>query len=182
MSRNEIIQKLFTGKNFNECIGKMEPAHLRDDLRQEVMLALLELTDDQFSRIQNIEYYTAGIICKMIRSSTSGFTKKYRSAHLELTEHVADESNISERELKEQLEDFTISEIGSLYWYDAEMVRLYMRIGTFRGIQNLTGIPHVSCFKTIKKAMAVLKRRAAVELATRPKPLFTKAELTQIKK
>lgn len=184
MGKTEILEALYNGKNFRECIERVAPEDLRDDLRQEIILRLCEQDDSKIIGLHErgeLEFYTVRVIINEIRGKSNGFAKKYRTNYVELTEReIAEEPDVPDRELKEQLEDFTLSEIDSLYWYDSEMIKLYMRIGTFRGIQDLTGIPHVSCFKTIKKAMATLKRRATIELAARPKPLFTRQETQQI--
>jgi hypothetical protein len=66
-----------------------------------------------------------------------------------------------------------IEEIDSLYWYDAEMIRLYLKLGSFRAIQEYTDIPFISCYKNIKKSLATLKKKA-IEKAV---PLFSKEEL-----
>lgn len=183
-SKNQIIEALFNGKNFTECISRMEPEHLRDDLRQEVILKICEQSEDKIIGLHQrgeLEFYTVRIILNESRNKNNGFARKYLSKTVELSgAEVSDDSDFEQRMIREELEDYAISEIESLYWYDSELLKMYMNLGTFRAIQELTGIPHVSCFKTIKKAMATLKRRATVEIAARPKPVFSKRELSQI--
>lgn len=89
MTRNEIVTELYNSREFNECINKMEPEHLRDDLKAEVTLILLE-TDEQrllsiYSNGPNaLKYYTVRIIINLIQSKTSLFYKKYRSYFVEI--------------------------------------------------------------------------------------------------
>lgn len=185
-TKNQIIEELFNGKDFNDCLGKMEPAHLRDDLRQEVILTMCELPEEKVVKLHEekvLVFYVVRVIINMIRSTNSPFAKKYRTTYTELVEQEEPTGpDMNERLLREELEDYTLSEINSLYWYDAELIRLYMNLGTFRAIQEMTGIPYVSCFKTIKKAMGVLKRRAMTAPHERPVPIFSREELNQIKK
>jgi hypothetical protein len=42
VTRNQIIENLFTGTNFNDCICKMEPQHLQQDLKMEVISIVCE--------------------------------------------------------------------------------------------------------------------------------------------
>lgn len=89
MGKNEIITQLYNSKEFNDCIEKMEPEHLRDDLRAEVALILLETDEHKVlaihaSNINALKYYTVRIILNLIQSKTSAFYKKYRLPIIEL--------------------------------------------------------------------------------------------------
>jgi hypothetical protein len=86
------------------------------------------------------------------------------------------QEEIKNREIKEALEQIAIEEIDKLYWYDAEMLRLYMKLGTFRAIQEHTGIPFISCYKNIQKSLATLKKKAF----EKAEPIFSKEELSFI--
>ena len=80
-NRNEIIYNLYTGKNFADCLSKMEPYELREDLKQEVIAIICELPDEKlFELYRNkiLDFYTVKIILNQIKSSTSPFFKKYR--------------------------------------------------------------------------------------------------------
>lgn len=81
MTRNQIINQLFLGKNFNDCIGKMQPEQLREDLRQEVILIVCEMPEEKIISLhqrKELEFFTVRIILNQIRSKTSPFAKKYR--------------------------------------------------------------------------------------------------------
>lgn len=87
MCKNEIITELYNSKEFNDCINKMEPDHLRDDLRAEVALILLETDDQKLQEIhanKALKFYTVRIILNLIQSKTSAFYKKYRLPIIEL--------------------------------------------------------------------------------------------------
>lgn len=91
-TKNEIITAMYNSKEFNDCINKMEPDHLRDDLRAEVILILLETADDKIMKLHEqkdgLKFYTVRIILNLIQSKTSSFYKKYRQSPVELDINV----------------------------------------------------------------------------------------------
>ncbi len=159
---------------------------MREDLRQEVMIALLE-KDEQFivdvHARKELAFYTVRVILNLAKSNTSPFYKKYRLMHQEFIEGIKPDlavmpEDIADREVQEAIEDFTIEQINSLYWYDQELVRLYMKLGNFRALEKDTGIPFISCYKNVKKSIALLKSKVTGE----NKPLFNKEERAFIQK
>jgi hypothetical protein len=65
----------------------MEPDHLRDDLRAEVALILLETEEGKLIEIYEaraLKFYTVRIIMNLIQSKTSKFYKTYRMPIVEL--------------------------------------------------------------------------------------------------
>lgn len=163
-SRNEIIAELYKSKEFNDCISKMEPDHLRDDLRAEVMLILLETEERKLIEIHNkghLKFYTVRIIINLIQSKTSLFYKRYRQQMAELTDRflAEEEPDFTERAAREDIEEKAINEIDNLYWYNGGMVKLYMQHGNYRAIEKDTGIPYSSAYKTIQKSFQEIKQR-----------------------
>lgn len=174
MTRNQIVTELFMSKAFNECIGKMEPAHIRDDLKQEVALVVCSLPDEKLIGIHQrgeLNFYVARVIINMANNREKHFYKNFRQFHYQLSECIDDDTpgvvipaepdpDFMEREMLEQVKDAAIESIDKLYWYDAELVRLYMRLGNFRALERETGIPFISCYHTIKKSFKKLKEIA----------------------
>lgn len=178
MTKNQIIENLFTGKNFTDCIGKMEPRHLQEDLKMEVISIVCEWPEEKIVQLYKdkaLEFYVVRVILNQATSPRSGFYYKFRKDQaVELTANIPDnKEDQREREVKETIEHIALEEINKLYWYDAEMIRLYMKLGSFRAIEEHTGIPFISCYKNIKKSLATLKKKA-IEKA---EPLFSKEEL-----
>lgn len=212
LTKDQIISNLYNSKNFNDCIRKMEPVHLQDDLRCEVLAVVCEWPEEkviQLHKDQALEFYVVRVILNQVKSKTSPFVRTYRktfvpydgqsrstmsisddykdvafdnisssamdraAANLDLKLNNNDSNDLREREIKESLEQIAMAEIDKLYWYDAEMIRLYMKHGNFRAIEKETGIPFISCYKNIKKSLATL-RKIAIQKA---EPLFSKEEL-----
>jgi hypothetical protein len=164
VGKNEIVEQLFTSKEFNDCINKMEPDHLRDDLRSEVVLILLETDDSKLQEIHRtggLRYFTVRIIMNLIQSKTSRFYKLYRQQVVEITDRfiAGEDQDFEARAAKEEIEDKAIKEIDNLYWYNGEMVKLYMKYGNYRAIEENTRIPYTSAYKTIQKSFQEIKQR-----------------------
>lgn len=93
MTKNQIIEELYRSKEFNDCIGKMDPPDLRDDLKSEVMLILLEKGDDEIMdlyELGKLRFYTVRIILNLIQSNTSPFYKKFRLTNISAFEDYPD--------------------------------------------------------------------------------------------
>lgn len=165
----------------------MQPEQLQDDLRSEVMLVLLETDEAKLKGMHDrgeLKFYTVRVILNMIQSSTSAFYRKYRHINkayvddlnelagngwvfdrqLRETPRVEMEmpSTEDERQIREFKEERAMAAINDLYWYDREMVRLYMRLGNYRAIEKDTGIPWESCYSTIKKAIKKIRNELSV--------------------
>lgn len=163
-TKNEIIAELYQSREFNECIGKMEPDYLRDDLRSEVVLILLETDEGKIMQLHEqpngLRYYTVRIIINLIQSKTSKFYKQYRQQLAELNDRFAYEfTDLEEREQREEVEDKALGEVDNLYWYNKEMVRLYLQHGNYRAIEEITRIPYSSAYKTIQKSFQEIKQK-----------------------
>lgn len=53
--------------------------------------------------------------------------------------------------------DLAIAEIDNLYWYDREILKLYIQYGTYRKIEEITGIPFESIYKTTQNACKLIR-------------------------
>jgi hypothetical protein len=163
-TKNQIIEELYRSKEFNDCISRMEPDHLRDDLRAEVTLILLETDEQKLLAIHAgnaLKFYTVRIIINLIQSKTSLFYKKYRQQMAEITDRfIAEQADdFKERAAKEDIEDKALKEIDNLYWYNSGIVKLYLKHGNYRAIEEDTGIPYSSAYKTIQKSFQEIKQK-----------------------
>jgi hypothetical protein len=159
-TKNEIVAELFNSREFNDCINKMDPEHLRDDLRSEVALILLETEDQKIMAIDQkgeLRFYTVRIILNLIQSKTSPFYKKYRMISSSFIPEKGIEDGLNGRYHKELMEEKAMSYISKLYWYDKEIVQLYLKLGSYRAIEKDTGIPWESCYSTIRKVIKQIR-------------------------
>jgi hypothetical protein len=138
----------------------MDPEHLRDDLRSEVALILLEKPDEVIKDLdakKNLRFYTARIIMNLMFSNTSPFYNRYRLHGTNIIPEDLRESDPNGRYHKELMEDRAIEHIEKLYWYDKEIVNLYLKLGNYRAIEKDTGIPWESCYSTIRKVIKQIR-------------------------
>ena len=203
MTRAQILSDLFTSKDFTQCISKMEPVSLQDELKAEVALILCEMDEDKLIGLaerDELKYYTVRIIINQIQSKSSPFYKKFRKLgisystvyKLQSTSHETfDLSRIDARFAKEEHDelyctkdtvtdkiqaalseqmpeeyddkpDRAIAEIDKLYWYDREIMKLYAEHGTYRKIEEVTGIPFESVYKTVRRCCKEIKMKVAI--------------------
>lgn len=74
-------------------------------------------------------------------------------------------SILEKREMKENQEDAALLAVEELYWYDQQIVKLYMKLGNFRAIEKETGIPWESAYKTFKRACNQIKEKVKFQPA-----------------
>lgn len=181
MTRDQIIQQLFTGQNFRDAIQKMEPAHLRDDLQMEVIAEVCEWPDEKVMDLHGrgrLGFYVAKVMLFMVINKYSPFYKKYRASVAEYVDdwnsddkdhmHEGDAAgpkrrlnagvkveieDIQVREIRELQEDAAMGLIDNLYWYDQQLIKLYIQHGSYRAIEGETGIPWESAYKSIQKSL-----------------------------
>lgn len=159
----------------------MKPVHLQEDLKMEVISTVCEWPEAKVIELhqrKQLEFYVVRVIINHITNKSHQFGKKFR-LHFDPIDGLEsiDESDLADRETKEAMEDIAMDEIDRLYWYDAEMVRLYKRLGNYRAMQQETGIPFISCYKTVQKAFSIIKNRSIEKVKN---PLFSKKELAFI--
>lgn len=150
----------------------MDPVELQEDLKSEVSLILLETDEEKIKGLHErneLKFFAVRIILNLVKSNTSRFYKDFRKNNIFLSgrqvgtdfnkkyEQVYHIDEIKERYELESLKDLAISEIQNLTWYEQEIVKLYIKLGNYRAIEDDTGIPWESCYKTIQKSLAKIK-------------------------
>lgn len=59
----------------------------------------------------------------------------------------------------ELLCDNVANEMDGLYWYDRQILELYIKLGNYRAVQKETGIPFPSVYKTVQKAAKQIRQK-----------------------
>jgi hypothetical protein len=144
----------------------MHPEELQEDLKSEVALILLEHNEDKIIQIYKtggLKFYAVRIILNLVQSKTSPFFKKYRQYSNELEDKMAYIKPEEEKEetdfrlLKELREKRVMDAIEGLYWYDKEILKLYIKFGNYRDIEKETGIRWQSCYDTVQAAIGQIR-------------------------
>lgn len=158
MTRAEILDKMYRDPDVADAIGKMEPAHLRDDLRQEIFTVLCELPEERLLGMHQqgwLKWFLVRTMLNMIKSDRSTFFNKFRRGMEEWNERM---------EVKDQGEDATEETIakmqekmGELHWYASKVMELYADGGNIMKLSRETHIPYRSLLKTVSKTRRKLR-------------------------
>jgi DNA-directed RNA polymerase specialized sigma24 family protein len=160
MNRNEIISKLYESKEIASALRKMQPAQLREELRQEMFISLCQLSDEKFWGIFNnngvagLKFWLVRCMLNMIYSTSINqpFYRNFRMKWeiLDGFENVSDNFN-SNHDYKEVLFNQIEDNRKLLSWYENEMLNTYIDLGFNQTeISRQTKIPYQSIVKTIQ--------------------------------
>src|SRR5258705_8637674 len=153
--RDEIIHYASGEKYKAICLRLTRDPQLADDLFQEFMLVLLEYDEHKLSEIRQPDAFLYKILKNMACSSTSEFYKTYRQPVDKET--VMDFMGNCSQRTKEN-KNFS-SAFRSLYWYDREILKLYVQTGSAAGISEKLCIPYKSLQRTVAQAKRKIKDR-----------------------
>lgn len=83
LTKNQLIAIIINSPSINNTLNQLQPAHLRDDIRQYFYLLILELPEEKLQAAYNrcdtcLEAFAGTIIRNQFKSSTSPFYKLYR--------------------------------------------------------------------------------------------------------
>jgi hypothetical protein len=127
---------------------------LWEDLRQEVAVIVLEydtqkITDLQAKGKQVFKFWIVRICCNQANSKYGKFGRMYAALVPveDIVKFIKDEEEIDN---SQEVADSISKIIPSLYWYDQEILKMYIELGSVRKVSKETGIPHTSIFITIK--------------------------------
>jgi hypothetical protein len=190
--KNKILADLFQSKEMADLLQKMNPDHLRDDLKQELFLVLLETPDEKIIQLherKELRWYTARIVMNMIASNTSPFHKKYRQYVTEWQDWADDETpvtfgknshlseNLNEPEQKEYQHTALVNAVNNLLGdlndqknYDAILFTEYVEAGSagklIKIMKEKTGglaIPKRTILQTVKNVKERIKSNPEVK-------------------
>lgn len=158
MKRNSIIQECYTSQWLNEAIGKMEPEDLRDDLKQEVIMVLLEMPEEKlFDLHENgfLKFFAVRTMLNMIKSDRSGFFKMFRNFVELSNKEVAEQEYIEKVDIcfdcafnksREQLYE------KDMFWHYT-----YTFDRNALALSRETGIPYKTVTRTLQNAKQRIK-------------------------
>lgn len=88
-TRDKILSDLYTSKDLAALINKMQPADLRDDIRQELFVILCEQPYDKIIALhesKQLKFFTVRIVLNMVASKNSRFFYKFRKVKIDTVE------------------------------------------------------------------------------------------------
>ena len=163
-TRNQIIEELYLSKDISQALRKMQPASLRDDLRQEMFISLCNLSDVKFWNLHEnnaLKYYLVRAMLNMIRSTgmNQPFFRNFRAKFeaIEAIENLEDRIDNSKAE-KESLFETMEQRRGQLCWYENTLLDQYVECNFNQmELHRKTRIPYPSIVKTISLIKKKLK-------------------------
>jgi len=145
-----------------ESVFKNIGKDLWEDLRQEVALIVLEYDKEKLEQIvgktkQVFKFWIVRICCNQIHSKYGKMWRMYNQilAVEDVTKFIKEEEEIDNSEKTIALIETSIKD---LYWYDREILMMYIDLGSVRKVSARTGIPHTSIFITIKNIRKCIKK------------------------
>ena len=135
---------------------------LWEDLRQEVALIVLEYNKEKIAELeikgkQVFKFWIVRICCNQTNSKYGKFGRMYKSLIPveDVTRFIAEEVEINDNQ---HIIDNITKRMNDLYWYDKEILKMYIELGSVRKVSAQTGIPHTSIFITIKNIRKCIKQ------------------------
>lgn len=165
MTRSQIIGSLYISKEITTALSKMQPAEIRDDLKQEMFINLCSISDDKFWAIYNnngtpgLKYWLVRCMLNMIYTTRMNqpFYRHYRAKHLSLDD-IIEPCQIEDdhKEIKEEIFNQVEKARKNLTWYEDMLLDTYTDLKfNQKEISRRTGIPYISVVKTI----ALIKKK-----------------------
>ena len=163
MNRNRIIESLYNSKEINQALSNVRPAHLVEDLRQELFLTLCSLPDDKFQRIcasndgRGLIYFALRTIWNMGNSGRSTFHGTFRKKPdtTAIKKHLV---TLHSKGLEIQ-GDAAMRAFNKLPWYNRELLQLYIDCDkSTKKMQEMTGIEARTIRYNLSKSRAIIKK------------------------
>jgi hypothetical protein len=146
-----------------EFVFKNIGKDLWEDLRQEVAYIVLQYDSEKIAELevkgkQVFKFWIVRICCNQTNSKYGKFGRLYGSLLPveDIMKFVKEEEPIDN---SQEVADGISKIVEGLYWYDQEILKMYVDLGSVRKVSKQTGIPHTSIFITIKKIRSCIKQQ-----------------------
>jgi hypothetical protein len=186
MTKDSLITEIYTSKEIGEVILKIQPEHLRDDLKQHVFLLLLEKEEEfilELHKIGKLKNYIIKILFQLVHFKKDKFHTIYgKNTEGKCIEVPFDFSIASDKyqipiesDGNIERENDCISELdkikgiefpsqtgkkcGSISMYHGVLLERYVEKGNYRAVAEETGIPVKSVYNAVQMAKNEIKKR-----------------------
>jgi len=144
-----------------EFVFKNIGKELWEDLRQEVAYIVLQYDSKKIGELESkgkqvFKFWIVRICCNQTNSKYGKFGRLYASLLPveDILKFVKEEEPIDN---SQEVADGISKIVEGLYWYDQEILKMYVELGSVRKVSKQTGIPHTSIFITIKNIRKCIK-------------------------
>lgn len=161
---NDIIVSIYNNKDLLNCIKKVKPQSIQDDLRQEIAVSLLNTNCDKLKELldtNNLLGYAIKICWLMAKSPTSQFYYKYKKSDLlnaiKYIEATRDLPVLDEALYPVAKQYLTNHYKTAAEAHESEIFTKYIELGSGRLVADYYGIPINHVYNIIKKIQKELK-------------------------
>jgi len=167
VNKNDILSEICSDKKYSEYCKKIG-GDLSDDLFQYVCLYLLEMNEEkliQLHKTNGLRMYITRIIYISINSNRSDFKKQlFGRLKYEDVEHIEDIQIESNDDLINQIKKEIEKEIcksikNNSYPATAKLFDIYLEMGSYKAVSNVTGIPYLTVRNHIKLFQKKIKSK-----------------------
>jgi transposase-like protein len=144
-----------------EYVFKNIGKDLWEDLRQEVAYIVFQYDRTKIEELEEkgkqvFKFWIVRICCNQTNSKYGKFGRLYSSLLPveDILKFIKEEEPIDN---SQEVFDSISKIVEGLYWYDQEILKMYVDLGSVRKVSKQTGIPHTSIFITIKKIRSCIK-------------------------
>ncbi len=177
MTRDEILQSLTERKDLKNHINKLTGGnkYYREEMYQELFLILAEMPNEKLEQIYKdgyLDFWIIKIISNQFKSSTSTYHHKVRKPIQNKVDHISrsgldtldelpgsDEQNMTPILLQE-LDNV----IDNLFWYDQQLLRLYLEEGSIKRVSKRTDINPSYIGESLAKSKKVIRTQLTNKL------------------
>lgn len=163
---SEIVKTIYNHPDICRLISKIQPESIRDDLRQEIAVSLLEQPCDKISSLfasNNLVRYAIRTCWLMATSPRSEFYKKYRRRELiEVVNQININENNNFSPSVVNIISGAICDKAQIDKYNDHEVRLfnkYVELGSSRKVAKYFGIPVNHVCNVVNKVRDELKQK-----------------------
>jgi DNA-directed RNA polymerase specialized sigma24 family protein len=151
MTARQIIEQLYRSEELRECLSKIKPQDLQDDLLQHCFLELLN-KDEAIIINLHLEgrfiAYVAKMMYNMVNWKNSEFNR------IKMREVLTNDFNHP----SETIEEENLLPLHRLHWVSEKVLTLYAEHGSYRAVGEVTGIPYSTVFRLVKEAKIKIKK------------------------
>ena len=153
-SAKQILADIYTSKEFEDMMTKYRHESLRDDMKQYIILQMLEKPETLIIELHNkgrLKEY----ICRVFWNTTR--MSKYNKFTKEAKLFEPLPGNVEE--IESEAPDSLKIDLSGIYWYKARILEKYAEMGSYKAVSDDTGIPVSSIFRTVQQARKAYKQK-----------------------
>ncbi len=161
---NRFVEEVYNHKDLLRLISKIKPESIREDLRQEVAISLLEQPCEKIAALfagDNLLRYTMKVCWLMATSKTSGFYYKYKKS--DLTKAV-EYLRLSQTGTSIPIKFADVAKIhltnknkDQYEYHEMLLFNRYIELGSCRAVAKYYGIPVNHTCNIVSKVKKELK-------------------------